>query len=93
MGRLFKISLFYLFASLIVITILSILLVKKTKHESFCNCSGMQGPNEMTRQDPALLKALYNSGQLTEFSDLNNGKNPHWKNLLKPSFQPYNNYI
>ena len=85
-------NLFYIYfaISMIVIITLVSLLYKKQGNEGFCNCFGMQGPGERTCPDPDLLKALYNSGQLTEFTDLNKGTKPQWKNLLQPTFQPYN---
>lgn len=85
-------SLFYIYfaISLIVIITLISLLYKKQGNEGFCNCFGMQGPGEKTCPDPDLLKALYNSGQLTEFTDFNKGTKPEWKNLLQPAYQPYN---
>jgi hypothetical protein len=85
-------NLFYIYVviSLIVITILIALLQNKKKNEGFCNCFGMQTPAEKTCPDPDLLKALYNSGELTEFTDLDKGRKPEWKNLLQPTYQPYN---
>ena len=80
------ISIAYVLISIIVIGVL-IYLLATCKKESFCSCRNMIN---RVCPDPQNQINLYNSGQLTENTDLTKvaGGPPGWKTI-----QPYDIYI
>ena len=69
----------YILISLTVIVVLFCLLMKKNrdKKDNFCLCQGMRHKVCPNRN---LLRDLYASGKLTEFTDLTKGHEPKWHN-------------
>jgi hypothetical protein len=62
-------------------------LMSSTNSESFCTCQGMSSKR---CPDPEILQDLYNTGKLTEYSDLAGAQSPQWMDGGMPgSFQPY----
>lgn len=67
----------YVLVSFAVIAILTYLYFRKST-EGFCNCFPIR---DKRCPDPKVLTALYNSGELTEFTDFSKkeGSPPAWK--------------
>jgi len=77
-----NISIAYVIISIIAIGVLIYLLVNHKKgHESFCSCRNMIN---RVCPDPQNQINLYNSGQLTENTDLSKvaGGPPGWKTIM-----------
>jgi hypothetical protein len=72
-----NISFIFVLGSFIAITILSYLCFRKSS-EGFCNCFPIR---DKRCPDPKVLTDLYNSGELTEFTDFSKkeGSPPGWK--------------
>lgn len=63
----------------IIIVILIYLLINCKKNEKFCSC------RQMTNKicpDPKVLTSLYESGELTENTDLTKFGKPVWKTVM-----------
>ena len=65
-----KVIIFIVFV--MVITVIVYYITNRDKKEQFCTCNGMKSKMCM---NPQKIQALYNSGELTEFTEL---PNPEW---------------
>ena len=72
-------SIAYVVVSIIAVAVLVFLLARCKKEETFCSCRNMINrvcPNIQNQLD------LYNSGQLTETTDLSKFGKPGWKTIM-----------
>lgn len=84
-----NISFIYVLLSLVAITILTYLNFNKSL-ESFCTCLPIR---DKRCPDPAVLTKLYNSGELTEFTDFakKEGSPVPWKIAMPQDVYQHDN--
>lgn len=80
--------LIYVVVSIVVIGVILYLLIKCKNKDKFCTCQGM---NSKRCPNPQNLQALYNSGKLTEFTNLAAAQDGKWRETMAQQFQPYKN--